>query len=161
MRPFKLALVLLLVVPFVALATSGYVRLEERLTPAQMHETGLDTLTPEQLARLNALLDESATARPAVATPAPSTGAPAQAERSFPGQGEAPIRSRVQGTVSGWAPGTVFELENGQQWKVLKGSMTLRKPLQSPGVIVAPGLVGRWFLQVDEDLPKARVYRVD
>ena len=27
-----------------------------------------------------------------------------------------------------------FELENGQQWKVLKGSMTLRKPFETPDI---------------------------
>ena len=41
------------------------------------------------------------------------------------------------------------------------GSMKLRKPLQAPGIVVVPGVAGRWFLQVDEDLPKARVYRID
>jgi hypothetical protein len=55
----------------------------------------------------------------------------------------------------------VFELENGQTWKVLKGNMKLRKPFESPEIAVIPGIAGRWFLQVDEDLPKARVYRVD
>jgi len=25
---------------------------------------------------------------------------------------------------------------------------------------VIPGIAGRWFLQVDEDLPKARVFRL-
>jgi len=55
----------------------------------------------------------------------------------------------------------VFSLENGQQWKVLKGSMKLRAPMQAPEIVVVPGIAGRWFLQVDEDLPKARVYRID
>ncbi len=39
--------------------------------------------------------------------------------------------------------------------------MKLRKPLESPQIVVVPGIAGRWFLQVDEDLPKARVYRID
>ncbi len=51
--------------------------------------------------------------------------------------------------------------ENGQQWKVLKVCMKLRKPLQAPRIVVVPGVAGRWFLQVDEDLTKARVYRID
>lgn len=63
--------------------------------------------------------------------------------------------------VSGWEPGTVFELGNGQQWKELKGSMKLPKALQSPEIEVVPGFAGRWFLHVDEDLPGARVYRID
>ena len=54
----------------------------------------------------------------------------------------------------------MFVLENGHHWKVLKGGMT-RKPLQSPEIVVVPGFAGRWFLQVDADLPKARVYRID
>jgi hypothetical protein len=38
--------------------------------------------------------------------------------------------------------------------------MTLRTALASPAIKVVPGIAGRWFLQVDEDLPKARVYRI-
>ena len=37
----------------------------------------------------------------------------------------------------------------------------LRKPMTSPEVELVPGMMGRWFLHVDEDLPGARVYRVD
>jgi hypothetical protein len=161
MRPFKLALALFLcvVLPTLALAGSGYVKVEERLTAQQMRDTGLDRLTPEQLALLNRLLAESTPADAAATSH--RQGAPAAAEPTLLGLSDEPIRSRIQGTVSGWAPGTVFVLENGQQWKVLKGEMTLRKPLESPEIVVAPGLVGRWFLQVDEDLPKARVYRID
>jgi hypothetical protein len=44
---------------------------------------------------------------------------------------------------------------------VLKGNMKLRKPLEAPVVVLVPGIMGRWFLQVDEDAPKARVYRTD
>ena len=72
-----------------------------------------------------------------------------------------PITTRLKGSVSSWEPGTEFELENGQTWKVLKGSMKLRKPLEAPEVILVPGIAGRWFLQIDEDAPKARVYRID
>ena len=161
MRPFKflLAFLLCIALPALALAGSNYVKVEQRLTAEQMRETGLDKLTPEQLERLNQLLAESA---PPEAPTAPrAQGAPAQAESSLLGLSDQPIRSRVQGTVSGWEPGTVFVLENGQQWKVLKGQMKLRKPIESPEIVVAPGLAGRWFLQVDEDLPKARVYRID
>lgn len=39
--------------------------------------------------------------------------------------------------------------------------MKLRKTLEAPEVVLVPGIVGRWFLQIDEDAPKARVYRID
>lgn len=165
----------LLFVSFAAVAQSDYVEIEKRLTPEQRHATGLDTLSPEQLALLNALLRESETksiadaeqAARAEARVEASAEAKASAPATDPGAGrfiglnDEPIRSRLKGEVSGWEPGYVFELENGQQWKVLKGKMKLYKPLQAPEILVVPGIAGRWFLQVHEDMPKARVYRID
>jgi hypothetical protein len=159
---------------FLGLALAGTafaaddVPLVARLTPEQLHATGLDTLTPQQLAALDAVLRAEQSASRAAqlsASPAAPTKADALAERersgSLLGLSEAPINARLQGAVAGWEPGTVFTLDNGQQWKVLKGEMKLRKPLDAPEVVVAPGLAGRWFLQLDPDLPKARVYRID
>jgi hypothetical protein len=144
--------------PSVVLAQQAYVNIEQRLTAEQLHEAGLDTLSATQLAALNRMLREESTPPVKAAPPSAAAESPS---RSFIGLDEKPIHSRLKGSISGWEPGTVFELENGQQWKVLKGNMQLRKPLESPEIVVVPGLAGRWFLQVDEDLPKARVYRID
>ena len=133
-------------------------KIEQRLSPEQMHETGLDTLTPAQLARLNELLTPGQAAGPAIGRE--RTGAERGAT-SYLGMDEKPITTRLKGSISEWQPGTEFVLENGQVWKVLKGNMKLRKPLQAPEIVLVPGFAGRWFLQVDEDLPKARVYRID
>lgn len=132
--------------------------IEQRLTPEQMHETGLDTLSPTQLARLNEILQTQIVPEPTV--DAKRTGAERGAD-SYLGMDAKPITTRLKGSVSSWEPGTEFELENGQTWKVLKGSMKLRKPLEAPEVVLVPGIAGRWFLQIDEDAPKARVYRID
>lgn len=161
--------------------------IEQGLAPAQLHAAGLDTLTPAQLQALNALIDartaqsvaaarasDPAFAKDADAVPvgagaphaAPSTtraagqGAPDMGG-SFIGLNDKPIHSRLKGSISSWEPGTEFVLENGQVWKVLKGFYRIRKPMQSPDIVVVPGVAGRWFLQVDEDFPKARVYRID
>lgn len=40
------------------------------------------------------------------------------------------------------------------------GYATLRKPMDAPVILVVPGMAGRWFLQVHEDYPKARVIRI-
>lgn len=146
----------------------GYVAIEQRLTAEQRRATGIDTLTAEQLRLLNDLLRDGAAADAQVAqasagttqTNAPVAGTP-PATRNFVGLQDGPIKARLKGSVSGWAPGTVFELDNGQRWQVLKGQMTLRKPLEAPEIVVVPGIAGRWFLQVDEDAPKARVFRID
>ena len=155
---FALGLMLFLA-PFAVLAKQPYVDIEQRLTAEQLHATGLDTLSPEQLKLLNGLLRED------VVKAVEAGKTEAEAERSSSssliGLDDGPIHSRLKGSVGGWEPGTVFELENGQRWKVLKGNMKLREPFESPQIAVVPGIAGRWFLQVDEDLPKARVYRID
>jgi hypothetical protein len=167
-----LALMFFVAAPL-ALAAPDYVNVEDQLTPAQRRDTGLDTLTPQQLELLNRVLREMS-ARDAAALPAPArdTAAPSDDTAAAQRSDELPraipmdleirtIRSRLRGPVSSWEPGTEFRLENGQTWKVLKGAITLREPLESPEILVVPGLAGRWFLQVHEDYPKARVYRID
>ena len=158
-RKISYAIIFALVLsPFVALAEQAYVNIEQRLTSEQLRETGLNTLSPEQLKRLNQLLNEESVSA-AKTEKSPTNDRPIPA--SYIGLNDKPIKSRLKGTVTGWEVDTIFELENGQRWKVLKGQMKLRKPMQSPDIIVVPGIAGRWFLQVDEDLPKARVYRID
>jgi hypothetical protein len=158
----------LLLAPFSVLAQSGYVDIEQRLSAQQLSEVGL---SPAQLQLLNRMLREASEKDPAPAVAATSAGASVSASAAadpgkrsavqYIGLDDQPIKSRLKGDVAGWEPGTVFELDNGQQWKVLKGSMKLRKPLVAPEILVVPGVAGRWFLQVDEDMPKARVYRID
>jgi hypothetical protein len=154
-----------------AVAGEPWTDIEQRLTPEQRHATGLDTLTPTQLQLLNQLLREeqhkvvAAEVREATANASKPAAAAPPVDRtggaSLIGLSEGPIKTRLKGRVTSWEPGTEFDLENGQRWKVLKGSATLRKPLDSPEVVLVPGVAGRWFLQIDEDMPKPRVYRID
>jgi hypothetical protein len=172
-----------------AVAQPAYVPIEQRLSAEQRKATGLDTLSPEQLAALNDVLREerpqttavavspantalsaapaSAAASAALPVPAPVTAADARApgapgaDKPMLGFNEKPIVSRLKGTITGWDEGTVFELENGQHWKVLKGKMKLPRPMTDTPVKLVPGIVGRWFLQVSEDYPMARVYLIN
>lgn len=166
-RIWRGLLVVLVLVPALAWGQAPYVKLEQRLSAEQLRATGLDTLTPEQLALLDTLLDEQTTATvQAVRAQATAEAAASGTQRDpdpsrFIGLADEPIASRAKGTIGGWQPGTEFTLENGQVWKVLKGKMRLETPLESPEILVVPGIAGRWFLQVDPELPKARVYRID
>jgi len=153
-------LAVLLAVSGIALAQRAYTGIEQRLSAEQLQEIGL---TPAQVTLLDRYLREAEASAPAVGAARDETGqGPGKRDPTrFAGLDAERIASRVQGMVGGWEPGTVFKLENGQQWQVLKGSMKLRKPLQDPEIVLVPGVAGRWFLQVDEDMPKARVYRID
>ena len=159
LRKIILGLALAAISP-ATLAGQAYVDIERRLTAEQLHATGLDALSPVQLQLLNSLLREEAT-KTVEAEKAQAPRGEDGGHKAYIGLDDQPIKSRLKGSVSGWEPGTVFELENGQQWKVLKGGMKLRKPIVAPEILVVPGIAGRWFLQVDEDMPKARVYRID
>lgn len=132
--------------------------IEQRMTPEQFKAAGLDKLSAAELAQLNAWLDQQRGTR---ADKAPEEqAAPERRSDAFVGVDDGPIHGRLKGAVDDWAPGTVFELENGQRWRVLKGRMHLKKPLQSPEIVIVPGMLGGWFFQVDENLPKARVERI-
>jgi len=175
-------LALLLLLPLPAFA-SDYVPLREKLTPDELRAIALSQAQIEQLdaalraaearerkrenapamapaPRVESQPAPAVTAAPTV-TAAPVAPAQPRAEGPKVGLGDAPIVARAVGRIESWAPGTVFTLDNGQRWQVLKGSVTLRTPLESPRVRVVPGFSGRWFLEVTEDMPKARVFLVD
>ncbi len=142
-----------------AWAQPGYVPLEQRLGAARLAEIGL---TARQVQQLDSLLQQTMTGQ-VVAQPGadrPATGPMPVPPPMHVGLDEGPVKARASGRITGWEPGTLFTLDNGQQWQVMKGRMTLRTPVQDPQVEVAPGIAGRWFLQVDPDLPRARVFRV-
>lgn len=182
-RSLASAMLMLLVLPFtVSAQASADADIQQGLSAEQLRATGLDTLTAAQLDALNALLRE----RQAAAVQAGASSAERQAGQAQAGADsrrgasvadsrrddgsddgrllgftDQPITSRLKGTVSEWDVGTVFELENGQQWKVLKGKARLYRPLTAPEVKVVPGLTGRWFLQVDPEVAKPRVYLIN
>lgn len=151
---------MLLACASVALAQGGYRKIEQRLTPEQMQATGLDRLGADQLALLNKLLGDEHAAQ----TEALREEIAAKAEKTRSGGGERePVLSKIVGEFRGWSPGTQFELGNGQVWRVVdtpeyyvrKANATV-----APAVIVSPGLVGGWYLQVEGHSPRAKVRRV-
>ncbi|HEX7966183.1 MAG TPA: hypothetical protein VF651_10765 [Gammaproteobacteria bacterium] len=136
----------------------------DAMTATQFHATGLDKLSPQELAAFNAWLagythaPSAATAgaptamvaplpAPVPATPAASmaaTPAPAAASTASFGKemlsseqrGEpARIESRIVGTFTGWNGRTLFKLENGQVWKQADSS-TYETRLDNPPVVI-------------------------
>lgn len=100
------------------------------------------------------------TARQPAAEPAPTHGAPtaAEAERAFgaedlPAAADTPrkpdtLHSRIVGRFDGWAPGTVFELENGQQWRCAERT-TASYRLSSPAVTIQRSWSGGYLMRVE------------
>jgi hypothetical protein len=136
----------------IALAERPYMPIEQRLSPEQMHATGLDQLQPEQLSLLNQLLsNEQANIA--------AQSAKAERERKTE-DATTPVSSSLKGEFRGWQNGTVFELENGQRWRVLDSDFAT-KPLSNPKITISPGLFGSWYMLVEGTSVKAKVKRID
>ena len=155
-------LILLACSPAPVLAQSGYRAIEERLTREQMQATGLDQLSAEQLALLNRLLgEEHASQTEAIRQEVESKS---QQERlADRGREREPIVSKIVGEFRGWSSSTQFQLDNGQRWRVIgTPEYYVRKVDASvaPAVVIMPGLVGGWYMQVEGHSPKAKVQQV-
>lgn len=158
---------LLMVSSFCTVAQSSSLPLEKRFTAEQMQATGLNTLSSAQLLLLNQLLQEQTTQAIVVAVEqnsalvnASSVVNTSAALAPMPILSNEPFKSRIIGSVAAWQTGTVFSLENGQQWQVSKGSAKLFDTLKDPAVNVKISLVGKWYFEFNEDLPKAMVTRI-
>jgi hypothetical protein len=154
MRAFSIIVTLLLLLaPAIAAAERPYVAIEQRLTPEQMHATGLDQLGTEQLVLLNQLLREEH-----LAVAAESKAAERARKKT---EDAAPVTSTLKGEFRGWKNGTVFELANGQRWRVLDDEFHATKSLANPAVTVKPGVLGSWYLIVEGVGVPAKVRRVE
>jgi hypothetical protein len=136
-----------------AFAERPYTPIEQRLSPEQMRATGLDQLQPEQLSLLNQLLSSEQ---------ADIAAQSAQAERERRSQdATTPVTSSLKGEFRGWRNGSVFELENGQRWRVMDSDFQATRRLSNPKVTISPGLFGSWYMLVEGTSIKAKVKRAD
>lgn len=136
-----------------ALAERPYVAIEQRLNTGQMQATGLDQLNTEQLSLLNQLLREEQT------TVAAESAAAERVRKTR--EADLPVTSALKGEFRGWQAGTVFELENGQRWRVVDGEYYTSMRLTNPAVTVKPGFLGSWYIRIEGVSVGAKVTLVE
>ena len=134
--------------------------LEERMTEAEFKAAGLDKLTPEELAALNAFI-AGETAKVASSLPAATPGVEDRRgfnERTGP---DGAIYTSISGEFRGWAgAGTRLKLDNGQIWEITDSTSRLRIQVNDPAIIIEPGVLGSWYLKVEGYNTRARVKRI-
>lgn len=59
------------------------------------------------------------------------------------------VQTRLLGEFQGWQTGTVFNLENGQRWRVESGSYITSPEAGPRKVRIVPGLMGSFFLEIE------------
>jgi hypothetical protein len=125
-----------------AAAASKPIDIRDLMSVTQFHQAGLDKLTPQELASLNAWLNgyvnegEQASAAPAVVTQKPAAPDVSFGSESLPSAGPQEITSRYAGVLKGWTGNTVFALENGQVWKQAGPGYETDMRLDHPEVVI-------------------------
>ncbi|MDR7192204.1 hypothetical protein [Luteimonas terrae] len=146
-------------------------RIEDRLTASEFRDAGLGKLSETELARLNELLERSASPADGPASPDVETRiAQAREEGRREAQGEdrglrptvsrEPVESTIPGPFTGFARGREYTLANGQVWKQTDSASIAGARGQDVGVRVRPGMLSVWWLQVDGYNTQAKVERV-
>ena len=147
----------------VGVQAQDFSSLEERMSAAEFKAAGLDKLSPEELTALNEWLRAKGVSGPGFSAPAAT--APVEDRRGFPismgSSSDEAIVSRIAGEFRGWdGTATQFTLENGQVWKSTDPAARLAVRLHDPVVVIRPGVLNAWFLQVEGYNAKVRVIRV-
>lgn len=153
-------------------ASEGFSSLEEQMTGKEFTAAGLDKLTSEELAALNAWIHSHSLAT--LATPAPAAAPAAAAaaaseatdedRRGFRAEKEdedrSTITSRIVGKFSGWDGETVFKLENGMIWEQADNDKFYIREVENPVAVIEPGIFGTWRLHIEGYNSKCRVERI-
>ncbi|HZH44740.1 MAG TPA: hypothetical protein VEY50_11725 [Lysobacter sp.] len=147
----------LLLVPGLAAAQQ---RIEQQMTPEQFKAAGLDKLSAEELANLNAWLNRTVETESAKAAALAEQKIKNDARGFFNFGSVEPIVSQLEGEFRGFAAGRSYTLANGQVWQQIDGATLSGVRLSAPKVRITPAIVGNtWYLAVDGYNTRARVVR--
>jgi hypothetical protein len=155
----------------------------QQLSPGDFAAAGLNKLSPDELARLDRLVQgfRSAAAAAQASAEARERQAEADAKAARAAQAAAekkaqgflaktrglllpgaqieyqPLESRVVGPVRGWEAGTIFRLENGQRWQVEKNTTDYYgDTVQNPKARIVPAPISGFKIEI-EGFPPVRV----
>lgn len=170
MRHIALALAGIMLLAPAVVAAQQFSSLEERMTYKEFRAAGLEKLSPDELAALNAWLRKdlpqvaAAVAAPGAA--ASTTAPPAEDRRGFissaADQGpESDVVSRIVGAFHGWTDKQVFTLENGQVWQIQDTRASLAGvDLMNPKVTFSRSIISGWYMKVEGYNSRAKAVRI-
>ncbi|CAG1770950.1 MAG: hypothetical protein IT467_09870 [Dokdonella sp.] len=154
MRPISsLVFTCLLTLTATAGAQTTAPTLEERMSQAEFHAAGLDKLSPEELAQLNAWLSAHGGAVRYVTSGGAAVFDTDQGERNV-------IETSIDGSFLGWNGRTEFKLANGQRWAQSESGHFDAGRMDSPKVRIKPMMLGSWLMVVEGCGCSVRVRRV-
>jgi len=168
MKSFRIPFALILL----ALATAAWgqqtplqtANVEQQMSADEFKAAGLDKLSAQELAALNAWLQRKVVQETAkVAETAKEEGRKEVAEKNRGffdfGSAEA-IESAIVGDFNGFANGRKYTLENGQVWEQIEPASLAGVRKTNPKVRIKPGILNNWFMKIDGYNTMAKVRRI-
>ncbi len=159
MKPMRASLALALL-----LACGGafaQTAVEKQMSPEEFKAAGLDKLSPQELANLNAWLNHTVQAE--------TVKAKVDAKKTFEAENRGFIHfgsdedfvAHIVGEFHGFAEGRVYTLDNGQEWKQIDSASLAGVRKTDPEVKLSPGIIGNtWWLRIKGYNTQAKVQRV-
>lgn len=130
--------------------------IEQRMSAGDRAASGLDKLSPAELAALNAWLEGNMSEK---AIRKSLVGFPVMHLFSG-GDDPQPIVTRIVGEFSGWKGATTFTLDNGQVWRQIEPGRLVARRTSNPTVTIKPAMMGTWMLRVEGYNGSVRVQRL-
>lgn len=135
--------------------------LQQEMSPEEFKAAGLDKLSAQELARLNAWLNRKIDAETTKATAQAQKKVKEEARGFFNFGSLEPIESTIVGEFRGFAKGRNYTLANGQEWEQIEDASLAGVRKTDPKVKITPSKVGNaWYLAIDGYNTRAKVRRV-
>jgi hypothetical protein len=153
----------ILLVALLALAPAAAAQdaIEKQMTPEEFKAAGLDKLSSDELARLNAWLNRTIDAETEKAAVLAKKKVEDDNRGFFDFGSTEPVVSKMTGEFRGFARGREYTLENGHVWKQVDDASLAGVRLSAPEVRITPSLIGNaWYLAVTGYNTRAKVQRI-
>ncbi len=137
---------------------------EQQMSADEFKAAGLDKLSAQELAALNAWLQHKVVQETTKAVEvAKEEGRKEVKEKNrgfFDFGSTEAIESSLVGEFNGFSEGRKYTLENGQVWEQVEPASLAGVRKTNPKVSIKPGLFNNWFMRIDGYNTTAKVRRV-
>lgn len=169
MPPLRATLLRAILLPLLVLAATTAIAqeappqrpLQQEMTPEEFKAAGLEKLSAEELANLNAWLDRKIDVETERAAAQAEDKVKSDARGFFSFGSSEPIASNIVGEFRGFAKGRNYVLANGHEWEQTDDASLVGVRKTDPAVTLTPSLVGNdWYMRIDGYNTRAKVRRI-
>ena len=162
--PFALAILALAPMAWAQQSAPLTTNVEQQMSADEFKAAGLDKLSAQELAALNAWLQHKVVQETTKAVEtAKEEGRKEVTEKNRGffdfGSSEA-IESTLVGEFNGFAKDRKYTLENGQVWEQIEPASLAGVRRTNPKVSIKPGVFNNWFMRIDGYNTAAKVRRI-